>query len=119
MLLQVNGARARTVIFTQGPKDAIIVHKGVVRTFPVIPCPADQIVDLNGAGDAWLGGFLAYLVQDAPLETCVAAANYAANVVIRHPGCSWGSGAPTFQPQVRRWVFSCFCVSCRRPQSQF
>merc|ERR1711991_215209 len=72
-----NTKRSRMVIFTQGPGDAIVVQDGKVHKFPVIPCPKEDIVDLNGAGDAWLGGFLAYLSKDAPLETCVKAANYA------------------------------------------
>lgn len=84
-----NRNRSRTVIFTQGPGDALIVRDGVVRSFPVIPCPKEDIVDLNGAGDAWLGGFLSQLVHDKPLEVCVAAANYAANVVIKRAGCSF------------------------------
>lgn len=46
-------------------------------------------MDLNGAGDAWLGGFLSFLVREAPLEVCIKAANYAANVVIQRPGCTF------------------------------
>ncbi len=40
-------------------------------------------------GLLFTGGFLSQLVNDAPVERCVAAANYAANVVIKHPGCSF------------------------------
>ncbi len=88
-LPKANGSRPRTVIFTQGPGETIIVKEGVVHRFPVIPCSPEQIVDLNGAGDAWLGGFLALRVQDAPIEQCVRAANYCANVVIQRQGCTF------------------------------
>jgi len=84
-----NTNRPRTVIFTQGDGDTLVISGDKVLRFPVIPCAKEDIVDLNGAGDAWLGGFLAYLVQDAPLEKCVAAAMYAANVVIQRPGCTF------------------------------
>ena len=84
-----NEKRPRTVIFTHGAEPAIIVTGDKVQSFPVIPCPKEDIVDLNGAGDAWLGGFLAQLVQGADLERCVASANYAANVVIKHQGCTY------------------------------
>ena len=84
-----NGKRERTVIFTHGAEDTLIVTGDNVQRFPVIPCPNDDIVDLNGAGDAWLGGFLAMLVKDEPVERCVAAANYAANVVIKRAGCTF------------------------------
>lgn len=78
-----------------------------------------DIVDTNGAGDAFVGGkilpvclpryillcrlvlcyrrtplltvigFLSELVQDKPLERCVKAAHYAANVIIRRAGCTF------------------------------
>jgi adenosine kinase len=88
-LAKKNDKRPRTVIFTQGADETIIVTGDNVQRFPVIPCAKEAIVDLNGAGDAWLGGFLAYLVQEAPVEKCVAAANYAANIVIQRQGCSY------------------------------
>lgn len=88
-LPKTNGTRGRTVIFTQGPGETIIVQNGEVKRFPIISCAPENIVDLNGAGDAWLGGFLAYAVREAPLELCVRAANYCANVVIQRQGCTY------------------------------
>ncbi len=70
-LPKVNTKQSRTVIFTQGPGETLIVKDGEVQRFPVIPCPKESIVDLNGAGDAWLGGFLAYRVRKASIEQCV------------------------------------------------
>ncbi len=88
-LPKANGTRGRTVIFTQGPGETIIVQNGEVKRFPIIPCAPENIVDLNGAGDAWLGGFVAFAVREAPLELCVRAANYCANVVIQRQGCTF------------------------------
>ena len=49
----------------------IVVEDGKVLQFPVTSLPKDKIVDTNGAGDAFVGGFLAQFVQDKPLETAV------------------------------------------------
>ena len=52
----------------------------------------DEIVDLNGAGDAFLGGFLAmYLKGNAnnKLFSCCKAGNDAASVILRNVGCTF------------------------------
>ena len=52
----------------------------------------DDIVDLNGAGDAFLGGFLAmYLKGNAnnKLFSCCKAGNEAAAVILRNVGCTF------------------------------
>lgn len=70
----------------------------MVRSFLAASVSLSSLTRPAGAGDAWLGGFLAYLAQDASLETCVAAANYCANVVIKHPGCTYPE-KPSFDPK--------------------
>ncbi|TNN56142.1 Adenosine kinase [Liparis tanakae] len=59
------------------------------ETFPVLPIDPEKIVDTNGAGDAFVGGFLSELVRDKPMDQCVKAAHYAANVIIRQAGCTF------------------------------
>ena len=52
----------------------------------------DEIVDLNGAGDAFLGGFLAmYLKGNTKnkLFSCCKAGNDAASVILRNVGCTY------------------------------
>jgi adenosine kinase len=46
-------------------------------------------VDTNGAGDAFVGGFLSQLVAGKDTAECVRAGNYAANVVIQRSGCTF------------------------------
>uniref|UniRef100_A0A3B3SJX6 Adenosine kinase n=1 Tax=Paramormyrops kingsleyae TaxID=1676925 RepID=A0A3B3SJX6_9TELE len=84
-----NESRQRTVVFTQG-KRGTVVAKGSdkVVTFPVVEIDQSEIVDTNGAGDAFVGGFLSQIVQERPLEDCIRAGHYAANVVIRRAGCT-------------------------------
>jgi len=40
-------------------------------------------------GDAFVGGFLSQLVKGKPIEECVRAGCYAANVIIQRPGCTY------------------------------
>ena len=81
------GARPRVVVFTQGSDATIVACGGVVSTFPVPKLEKSQLVDTNGAGDAFVGGFLAKLAAGADLATCVSAGNYAARQIIQVSGC--------------------------------
>ena len=52
----------------------------------------DEIVDLNGAGDAFLGGFLAMYLKgntNNKLFSCCKAGNDAASVILRNVGCTY------------------------------
>jgi adenosine kinase len=82
-----NGKRGRMVVFTQGAKPTIVIQEGRILEFPVIPISEKAIVDTNGAGDAFVGGFLAQMVQGGALEDCIRSANYAANYIIQQSGC--------------------------------
>jgi adenosine kinase len=48
-----------------------------------------NIVDFNGAGDSFLGGFLSQLIQGKNMNECCKIGNRAAGVVIRNVGCSF------------------------------
>ncbi|GCC26519.1 hypothetical protein chiPu_0004936 [Chiloscyllium punctatum] len=94
-LPKVNEKRQRVIVFTQGKEDTIMATADNVTTFPVVDIKQDEIVDTNGAGDAFVGGFLSQLVHDQPLEKCIQAGHYAANVIIRRSGCTFPE-APDF-----------------------
>jgi hypothetical protein len=66
-LPKVNGKRDRMVIITQGSKSTVVAYKGEVKEFAVPAVPAEEIVDLNGAGDSFVGGFLAKFTQNKSL----------------------------------------------------
>jgi len=83
-----NGSRGRMVIITQGDKPTIVCNNGVTKEYAVNHILPEDIVDTNGAGDAFVGGFLAKLILDRGLDECIQGANYAANFVIRQSGCS-------------------------------
>ncbi|XP_072347747.1 adenosine kinase-like isoform X7 [Scyliorhinus torazame] len=94
-LPKVNEKRQRIVVFTQGKEDTIVATVDNVIAYPVLDIKQDEIVDTNGAGDAFVGGFLSQLVYDHPLEKCIQAGHYAANVIIRRSGCTFPE-APDF-----------------------
>ena len=55
----------------------------------MIPIAKEKLVDTNGAGDAFVGGFLSQLVAGKDVPECVRAGAYAANVVIQQSGCAF------------------------------
>lgn len=84
-----SGSRCRTVVFTQGSKPTIVAHQGKVTSFDTPVLAEKDIVDSNGAGDAFVGGFLAQFMQDKPLEDSVRAGNWAAQVILKRAGCTF------------------------------
>lgn len=78
--------KPRTVVITQGSKSTIVALNGVVTEFFVEPLSADKLVDTNGAGDAFVGGFLSELVQGKDMEACVKAGHWAARYIIQTSG---------------------------------
>ncbi|KAJ1462328.1 Ribokinase-like protein [Pelagophyceae sp. CCMP2097] len=83
-----SGARARTVVFTQGADATIVAVDGVVTKYAVPVLSKKMIVDTNGAGDAFVGGFLAKLSQGNAVEECCKAGHFAARAVIQRSGCT-------------------------------
>ncbi|XP_028818677.1 adenosine kinase-like isoform X1 [Denticeps clupeoides] len=88
-LSKENKKRQRVVVFTQGKEGTVMAKGGKVEVFPVVKMNPSEIVDTNGAGDAFVGGFLSELVQDKSLDQCIYAGHYAANVIIRRAGCTF------------------------------
>lgn len=81
-----NSKRPRTVIFTQGSKSTLVACDGKVTEYAVEPLAADKLVDTNGAGDAFVGGFLSQLVLGKDTEECVKAGHWAAKQIIQVSG---------------------------------
>nr|XP_015201746.1 PREDICTED: adenosine kinase [Lepisosteus oculatus] len=88
-LPKVNKRRQRIVVFTQGKDGTVVTSGDEVKMFPVLEIEQSEIVDTNGAGDAFVGGFLSQVVYERPLEQCIHAGHYAANVIIRRAGCTF------------------------------
>lgn len=88
-LPKASGARPRVVVFTQGKDPTIVAQNGKVLTFDTPMVESKDIVDSNGAGDAFVGGFLSQLMQEKELDECVRAGTWAAQVIIKQSGCTF------------------------------
>lgn len=78
-----NDKRPRVVVITQGANSTVVAKDGKVTRYDVEKIPEDEIVDVNGAGDSFVGGFLAALLKGKSEEECVKAGHYAASVILK------------------------------------
>jgi adenosine kinase len=81
-----NNSKPRTCIITQGCEPILVCTEESISQFLVPRVPKEEIVDTNGAGDSFVGGFLAMFIQGKTIEECIAAGNYVAGVTIRTSG---------------------------------
>jgi adenosine kinase len=81
-----NTSRPRTVVFTQGSQSTLVACDGKVTEYAVDPLASELLVDTNGAGDAFVGGFLSQLVTGADMDACVKAGHWGARFVIQVSG---------------------------------
>merc|ERR1740138_1731685 len=82
-------SRKRTVVITQGRDPTIVAVNGHVTKHPIVLQPKENLVDTNGAGDSYVGGFLAALSKGLPIDACCKAGAYAASVIVQNSGCTF------------------------------
>lgn len=88
--MPLNGHKSRIVIITQGPDGVLVVDEtGEVREIEAIRIPKEQIVDTNGAGDAFVGGFLAQMAKKKSIDECVKCGIWSATEIIQRSGCTF------------------------------
>eukprot|EP01130_Rhizamoeba_saxonica_P018946 TRINITY_DN9673_c0_g1_i1.p1 TRINITY_DN9673_c0_g1~~TRINITY_DN9673_c0_g1_i1.p1 ORF type:complete len:360 (-),score=114.15 TRINITY_DN9673_c0_g1_i1:35-1057(-) len=95
--LPKEGGKPRTVIFTRGSDSTIVANAEGCTEYPVPKIESNLIVDTNGAGDSFVGGFLAGYAQGKPIEKCVDAGCYCAGLVIQQSGCTFPTPEPSFE----------------------
>ena len=90
-----NKKRPRYAIITHGAKP-VIVAKNVPGSddvelieYPLEPLTPEQIVDTNGAGDAFVGGFLSQLHQGKDIPACIQAGIALSREVVQRSGCTF------------------------------
>lgn len=86
---KASGTYPRTVVFTQGAHSTIVATNNTVVEYPVERLAPELLVDTNGAGDAFVGGFLSQLALGKPLAECVRAGHFASRVIIQQSGCTF------------------------------
>ena len=62
--------RARTVVATDGARGAYLALSDGIRHFPAVT-PPGPVVDSNGAGDAFVSGFMSGVLRGAEPEECM------------------------------------------------
>ena len=89
-LPKANAARPRVVVITQGADPTIVAiateEKVDVKEYPTPKVPSEEIIDSNGAGDAFAGAFLGKLILGSDIETCVKAGQWLAGLSLRSNG---------------------------------
>lgn len=85
--LPKKGERKRIVVITQGKDATIVAQESGILEFPVELLPKEKIVDTNGAGDSFVGGFLSKLMKNDTLENSVECGHACARMIIQVSGC--------------------------------
>jgi len=90
-----NTKRPRVAVVTHGAKPVIVAthvagsEEVDLQEYPVTPLSKDQIVDTNGAGDSFVGGFLSQILQGKDVPTAVRAGIYLSAEVVQRSGCTF------------------------------
>nr|2XTB_A Chain A, Adenosine Kinase [Trypanosoma brucei rhodesiense]3OTX_A Chain A, Adenosine kinase, putative [Trypanosoma brucei]3OTX_B Chain B, Adenosine kinase, putative [Trypanosoma brucei] len=91
------GTKGRVVVFTRDIESTVLATKDGVETVPVPQLDQDKVIDMNGAGDAFMGGFLSAYAVGKDLRRCCETGHYTAQEVIQRDGCSFPE-KPSFSP---------------------
>lgn len=103
-----NKNKSRMVIFTQGELPIVVCRDGKVSEYSVPKLTKEEMVDTNGAGDAFVGGFLARYVMGDSLPECIETAKRVARLIIARSGCTFPEEVPE---DVFTGVDGCPCSS--------
>uniref|UniRef100_A0A2S2NCJ1 Adenosine kinase n=1 Tax=Schizaphis graminum TaxID=13262 RepID=A0A2S2NCJ1_SCHGA len=80
----------RLVILTQDENPVIVATGNHVKKFEVPKISEKDIVDTNGAGDAFVGAFIAKYVLGYPLKICILSGIEAGSYIIKQHGMTRG-----------------------------
>ena len=75
------------VIATMGEKGAVLSNQETV--YPVPACKSTRVVDPTGAGDVFIGGFLAEYINKKDLLWCACVGSAAASLVVEDVGTTF------------------------------
>ncbi|KAJ7146342.1 carbohydrate kinase PfkB [Mycena epipterygia] len=89
VLPKSNTSRPRIVVITQGAESTVLVSSAEPdspKVYAVHPLTEEQIVDTNGAGDAFAGGFLGAWVAGKNVDECVEAGHKLGGMCVQQVG---------------------------------
>ncbi len=89
-------SKERLFVVTAGSKGVLVTKYDykkdkldfILQSFPSL-MKTEDITDLNGAGDSFLGGFLSQFMKGSSLYSCCRAGNDAAFVILQNVGCTF------------------------------
>ncbi len=90
--IQKLGEKKRIVVITQGHNDILYTDEydsSIVKQISVPKIDSDKIIDTNGAGDVFVGGFLSQFVQNKSLEKSIDCGIWSSSLIIQQSGCSF------------------------------
>lgn len=80
---------SRLLVMTRGGKPLYVLNDGKLKEFDVLPISKEKIVDTDGAGDAFVAGFLAQYVKNKDIPDCVKCGLWTSSEVIQQHGCDF------------------------------
>jgi len=84
--------RQRVAVITCGASHTTLARgDGLYMEIPVPPLAKEKIVDVNAAGDSFVGGFLASLQDGKDYASCVENGHRCSRFIIQQSGCSLGN----------------------------
>lgn len=96
-LPKANTSKPRVVVFTHGAESTVLVSGDKLdapKEYSVQKISDDKIVDTNGAGDAFAGGFLGALVAGKSLDDAVLAGHKLGGACVQQASYSVFSAYP-------------------------
>jgi adenosine kinase len=129
MLPKSNASRPRIVVITQGAESTVLVSSAAPdapKVYAVHPLKEAEIVDTNGAGDAFAGGFLGAWVAGKNVDECVEAGHKMGSMCVQQVCFPWfwwmridgvDAGRPAIQVAQGRSSLNSQVYEGRRPTS--
>jgi len=93
--LKKNSDRPRIAIITHGSNPVIVAVGDEVTEYPVPALEQSLIIDANGAGDCFVGGFLSGLLQGKEMVDCVKAGCVCAQTILQVGGVVFKGTPPS------------------------
>lgn len=97
-----NPARPRIVVITHGPKSTTVVSSASPdepKEYAVHALKEEEIVDTNGAGDAFAGGFIGAFVLGKSIDECVEAGHKLGAMCVKNVRAKCKKSAKSFHTE--------------------
>ncbi|XP_076268419.1 adenosine kinase-like isoform X2 [Rhynchophorus ferrugineus] len=101
-LIKNENVAVKIIVITNGPEPTKCFHDGQIEIIRPPVLSEEEILDTTGAGDAFIGGFLAGLSCTKSVPECIQIGFYSASHIIKQRGCS----IPEYKSTILTELFS-------------